>query len=173
MYPLTASKARKAEIKKQYLEYLERLAVDPMIPDPPEAPEVSRVREAIQGTWTMSATKAGERTFPGRPGSHWTIAGDRITTVEAGNSYEGKFRIDPRRTPAVIDCRVEKDPWTGQPLLLKGIFSVEGNILKVCWSSRYTNGGLRPRTFPGDNSPGTDSFVLKRDPKDKPTAKGR
>ncbi len=94
-YPAGADKARKAEIKRQYLAFLEELATRIAIPDLPPTPESRRAWQALQGSWTVTAVQNREWAPRSEVGTHWTINGDRLKTGSPGQRSWGTLRIDP------------------------------------------------------------------------------
>jgi uncharacterized protein (TIGR03067 family) len=162
IYPAGADKARKAEIKRLCLKYLDGLAADLMIPDLIQTPDISRALEALQGAWTVTDIKNQQWLLRGDLGSRWTIVGNRLTTGAPGDWSRGKLRIDPRRTPAAIDCYVADSPF--HDLVLCGIYCLERDTLKVCWSTGRSNTHRRPREFAADRNSQTELFTLRREP---------
>jgi uncharacterized protein (TIGR03067 family) len=88
------------------------------------------------------------------------IRGDRITmTTNGENKSEDQYKLDPKARPKTIDL-IDKE---GQQAL--GIYSLEGDKLRICW----TEGGLpRPAAFATKAGSGVVLFVLVRENPGKP-----
>ena len=145
VYPADADRARKAQIKKQYLEYLEKVTFDTPIPDLIDTADIARARQALQGSWTVIAAENRGRNFS-RPqglalGDLRRPDHDRI----AREWSRGKFRIDPRRRPAAIDCDLD-DTW-GEFSRHMGIFLPRGRHAESVLVGGHVRRGRRPREF--------------------------
>ena len=154
VYPASADKAQKAEIKRRCLKQFEESVNNRMIPDLVETPEIRRVREALQGSWTVIEVDNLSQHLCGGVGSHWSISGDHFKTGSPGEWSRGTFRIDPRRTPAAIDCQVADSPYRDRTLW--GIYSLEGDTFKICFAG---NSG-RPKEFAADRDSETALVAL-------------
>lgn len=64
-----------------------------------------------------------------------------------------QFRLDPTKKPKHIDLEVSKDE------TLQGIYSLEGNMLKLCTSTKPEN---RPTAFTTKKGSGHRLLVFKR-----------
>jgi uncharacterized protein (TIGR03067 family) len=112
--------------------------------------------EALQGDWKLVA---GEES--GKPGKaegkgkelDFKIKGETVTSWLIGvNAVEVslKFKIDSTKNPKTIDLLIE-DKKDAKPKALLGIYSIEGDTLKVCF------GEVRPKEF--KTKPGTADFI--------------
>lgn len=142
----------------------------------PDAPKDAKGRpdlERIQGKWiAVAAEELGERpseeavkrakitfVFRGTTGvfekpGHWNE--DRISTERQSEKFG--FRLRPSLRPKEIDIRSMEEP-DAPGEWIKGIYSLEGDTLKICLSYRH---GRRPKTFTTDEESSTALVVLKR-----------
>jgi RNA polymerase sigma factor (sigma-70 family) len=125
-------------------------------PDPP-APRLAERpdREKLQGTWVaVSQEIAGEsQTDPALAETQFVFAGDRVTYRTGRRTYEGTYRLDPTRSPKVLDLVLD------EPGVMNCIYEVTDTRLKWCW----TKGGPRPGGFDTAKEPdGTVLFVFEK-----------
>lgn len=158
-YPAGLDRAGRAEIRQRYLKHLEEVDFNNPIPDLVETPEICRIREALQGRWALTSL-LGQNCWRlrGGVGDHWVFSGSRLKTGGPGNWSRAVFRLDPRRTPATIDCCMP-DNALGEKRL-RGIFALDRDGLKVCFSE----GNKRPKNFDTDRWSSHRIFLLTRSP---------
>jgi uncharacterized protein (TIGR03067 family) len=108
------------------------------------AQDKEKAAAAIHGSWKgVAAEVSGSRT---RLGSDWEIQEGKITETSAQGKGEWKYRIDPKKMPKEIDLTPSVGPLAGKTL--KGIYTVEGDILKVCYrTAKDPKEQGRPREF--------------------------
>lgn len=163
-YPANASQAEKTKIKKQRLEELEKASYDWPISEWLDNAAVRAMRERLQGAWILMDVQGDFVALRGGKGASWVIAGDRLTTGSPGYRTRGTLRLDPSHTPAWIDFySSDKEPFAAPRSNLKGIFSLDGDKLRVCFSAGGNNGWPRPRQFASDRDYHTYVFTLARD----------
>ena len=120
----------------------------------------------IQGTWTVvelhqvnhQPTKE-EQEFLRSGGYTITVTAD--TLIHSPDKSEGKYRLDPTKTPKVMELLVD------QKVVAKAIYDLKGDDLRICQGRKPPFGGepeaptdfdiakAKPGTFP-------TLFVLRR-----------
>jgi RNA polymerase sigma factor (sigma-70 family) len=138
-----------------------REGAEPSRPEPAPTPRpprdaVSLHHQQLQGTWVavageMDGLPEPEQTyrdlrlvFEGNCVTYWTRKGAQVAT----------FRLNPTKTPQEIDMEFAGN-------ILRGIYHLEGNRLKICW----TKLGRRPRTFhTTEGEPLTFLFLFEKQP---------
>jgi RNA polymerase sigma factor (sigma-70 family) len=168
----------------------------------PKAGESKTDAEAIQGVWRVTAVETeGKERDDDRAkrikSQEWTINADKIfIKVGARAQKEGcPYKMDPTKTPKTIDITertVGGDGEVKSERTRRTIYSLEGDVLKVCYGMSAVeikhddqDVGRRPRPFdPRDlmddggrptelaTKEGSRStlFTLKREPADKDKA---
>lgn len=127
-----------------------------------DAPEARDDAGKLKGLWAMtSVTVLGVRQ-PDDP-----TAGTLITAFD-GESYlrkrgseileEGRYKIDPGKTPRVVDFVITKGQDAGKRML--GIYELEGDTLKICVARAGDK--KRPKRFDGGAGAGTTVVVSRR-----------
>jgi uncharacterized protein (TIGR03067 family) len=138
----------------------ERAHVDTR-PDPtPEMIEEAKRadQKRLQGTWSLSPTNFGGQPTGASEKARWIIDGDKIV-MELKKRVEGKFTLDPARSPRRIDI-VTTATDEEESEEIHGVYELRGDEVYVCLSS-----GDEPRPTSLRPSPDTAevSFVLKRE----------
>lgn len=118
-------------------------------PDKPGPKE----RELLQGSWQfVSVERDGEQEKADVSKRRLVFAGDSLTLWEAQKSEKMTFTLGPEKSPKEIDITPlegrEKDQ------VIKGIYLLEGDLLKLCTINRPKGTEPRPREFrttPEDN----------------------
>ena len=116
--------------------------------------------QLIQGTWEIVSSIDG-----GRPQSTDELADIRVSiTADLFVFQKGTekltgfhYTLDPSKKPRAIDTSHELDP--GKPIVELGIYSLEGDTLKLCLEAV---GKPRPTALESGAGESTHSFVLKR-----------
>lgn len=115
--------------------------------------------QQLQGAWRLLSGALN-----GRPGSadakiRWTVAGDKIV-MELGNRWEGKYTLDPSKSPKRINLVARSDDGA-RAEEIRGVYEVHGDKLCVCLSF-----GDEPRPEILRSSPGAGqvSLALTRQP---------
>jgi uncharacterized protein (TIGR03067 family) len=113
------------------------------------------VGDEIAGAWrVVSVEFAGER-VPGLEGARLEFAqGKKTFTLPSGAVEEGTYTLDPAREPKWIDSTT-----TGRGSREKGIYSIEGDILRLCLSQ---GGKERPEGFATRRNSDLILIVLRR-----------
>ena len=109
--------------------------------DTPSSESGRSEQELLLGTWT---TFLNGRTF-------------NIPVSETKFGSKLLYTIRPEKKPKEIDM-VHRAPKDHPRISIKGIYSLEKNILKVCWAYE----GARPPKFESDVKNGRYLMTLKR-----------
>lgn len=102
-------------------------------------------RDDLQGTWTIKRiVKDGKEVNDKEIGTKVVIKGDRIVGTDEANKevYVVSYKVNPDRNPRTIDMKIVEGKDKGKTA--EGIYSLEGNTLKFCYS--YES-GKRPTAF--------------------------
>jgi uncharacterized protein (TIGR03067 family) len=135
------------------------LSVAAYAPAPLPRPEKKEAKASLEGTWSVvSQGRAGKET-PQRPGSTLkaVITKDRWAFNNNGKpTIEYETVVDDRANPKTVDLKRG-----GLTPLFRGIYTVDGDTLKLCYYPGGV-GGARPKAFdPSDSKQMTMTF--KRD----------
>ena len=110
----------------------------------------------LEGKWTfVSGEKNGNPAGEDMKKAGFEIAKDVMTMTTDMGAFKFKFTIDTKASPAAIDLEITEGP-VGQGSKSKGIISLEGDDLKLCY---IPMGDDRPKKFDGKEA---HLFVLKR-----------
>jgi uncharacterized protein (TIGR03067 family) len=112
-------------------------------PVPPKTSELKK----LAGTWAILSRSTGKgRGRPWRNELKVVIVGDRWKfTLGTRITAEYKIEIDPGKKPREMNLT-----GVGRPINLVGIYSLEGNTLKVCYAlARNGSKVARPTAFTG------------------------
>jgi uncharacterized protein (TIGR03067 family) len=121
------------------------LVLPALASDSPRDDDSATVAAGVEGTWELLGY-----TFDGRPGntgSDWGMifrAGEWEWTGSSQNP-KGNYTVDRRHSPAWVDRTTTN---YAANYTLKGIYRIDGNILKMAW---FPNSDARPQNF--DPSP--------------------
>lgn len=137
----------------------ERAHVDPR-PDPTPAmiEEAKRAdQKRLQGTWSISSGTFGGQASEATKKARWIIDGNKIV-MEVEKRVEGKFTLDPAKSPRRIDI-VTTATDGKESEQIHGVYELRGDELYVC-----LNSGDEPRPTSLRASKGTAqvSFLLER-----------
>jgi uncharacterized protein (TIGR03067 family) len=122
-------------------------------------------KDAIQGTWRVHAFeeegKDAATTDEGKKlkEATVTITGDKIIAKSQGDVREQMYLLYPASKPKAIDID------NGKGRTLKGVYSLDGNTLKICWPSDPDGG--RPAEVASKEGSKSKLLVLKREARDK------
>jgi uncharacterized protein (TIGR03067 family) len=111
--------------------------------------------ETIEGKWKVVSVELAGAPVPGLEGAELRLdGGKKVFNLPGGRAEKGTYRLDAAKRPAEIDSTTE-----GKDGTEKGIFTVEGDTLKLCIS---TKGGPRPREFTTNKDTDHLLIVLRR-----------
>jgi RNA polymerase sigma factor (sigma-70 family) len=116
---------------------------------PPQAttPAIAQDLDRLQGTWVIVSSEVdGQKDNFGE--LRLTFAGDRVTYHSTKGEESAPLRLNASATPKEIDIDFEGGT-------LPGIYEIEGNRLKWCWSK----GHRRPASF-DTAAPGSDILTF-------------
>ena len=109
----------------------------------------------IDGTWLVDSVEFAGVPVPGLESSELTFDnGSKSFRLPDGRVEKGTYTLDTSQQPYWIDATTE-----GKPNREKGIFSIEGTILKLCLAQ---NGGERPERFVAQPNSDQILIVLRR-----------
>lgn len=94
-------------------------------------------QESIQGVWRVVSTQSNGMWHKCNTDRYYVFDGD---TMRCGEE-RGKFDLHPGKAPKQIDWRTRPFPWPARP----GIYSVEGDELKLCFAAEGLLGGHQSR----------------------------
>jgi len=138
----------------------ERASVDTRPePTPAMIEEAKRAdQKRLQGIWSISSGTVGGQSSGASEKARWIIDGNKIV-LELKDRVEGKFALDPAKSPRRIDI-VTAATDDEESEEIHGVYEFRGDDLYVCLSS-----GDEPRPTNLRPSPDTAqvSFVLKRE----------
>jgi uncharacterized protein (TIGR03067 family) len=126
------------------------------------APSQAMIEEAIrtdkkrlQGTWSVVSENVGGQSRRTEGDSHgsWIIDGDKIV-MQTDGRREGKFTIDPSKSPRQIDITVASSDGKKEETI-RGVYELRGDDLYVCLAS-----GDAPRPLDLRAASGTDQVWL-------------
>jgi uncharacterized protein (TIGR03067 family) len=116
--------------------------------------------EPLSGFWNV--VKAGEKANA-TTGDHWIIEGKKIT-LHRGGKLDGHmtYKSDAAGYPKTIDLTPDRGPAKGKTL--KGIYELDGNMLKICYVSPATENPERTKRPKEIGEKGTVTLVFARVP---------
>jgi uncharacterized protein (TIGR03067 family) len=125
--------------------------------DDPQQDGVKKEMAKFQGTWKFISMEVDGTKTPYK-GLTVVLKGDQWTVCE-GDRCAAKvtFELNPTKKPQTIDL-VDVD--VEKKRLIRGIYSLEGETLTVCY--RNSEKGHRPTEFATKPDSGLVLFVLKR-----------
>jgi uncharacterized protein (TIGR03067 family) len=111
---------------------------------------------AVQGSWTLVSVESdGEiQEFSGRP-FRWVIKG---ASVRYGGQPLAELALDPLTTPKNLDLT-----FLNPKRVYEGVYSVDGDTLKVCVNRRTEGVKERPVGFATRGKPDLRLLVFRRD----------
>jgi uncharacterized protein (TIGR03067 family) len=126
------------------------------------AEKLKAVRDELnrfEATWKFVSIDVEGRAVPAeRFGKdRLVLKGKKFTTTVGGNTTEGIFKIDPTVTPKTIDITFTDGP--GKDNSQKGIYELDGNTQKICWSAP---GKPRPTEFEAKPKSGRMLQILEK-----------
>jgi uncharacterized protein (TIGR03067 family) len=129
------------------------LLISPILASAGEAPS------ELQGTWKLvSVETQGESKELGERQPRLVIKGDTATHAGAKTAT---MTVDTTATPKIIDLRLVNPDRT-----YEGIYSVEGDTLKICVNKQTEGAKERPESFSTKNHDSWTLLVFERDKND-------
>ena len=106
--------------------------------------DTKRTKDKLQGTWAVMSVKSNNPDLDYLfKDLKLIFVGDKLTFKHKSGIEEQQYRLDPSKQPNVIDLISDRALNKNKPLL--GIYLLEGDDLKLCWSKR--DGEDRPTAF--------------------------
>jgi uncharacterized protein (TIGR03067 family) len=122
----------------------------------PKEDDAKKELEKWQGTWTLvGAEEKGQKLSDDQLKQvpvTLIVKDDKFTIKFGEQSMEGTFKIDPAKKPKAYDAKGTDAE--GKTHESKGIYEIEGDMLKVCFVSADKE---RPKEFKADA--GSDSLI--------------
>jgi uncharacterized protein (TIGR03067 family) len=133
--------------------------------DDPKKEAPGKDREKLQGAWVVVAWEHDGKALSEQAikTCQVTVTGDKWVLKTPGPSVEFQFELDPAARPKALDKWIPREGEARQ--VLPGIYEVDGDTLKHCWTDP---GQERPKEFTTKKGTGTNLMVFKRE---KPKAK--
>jgi uncharacterized protein (TIGR03067 family) len=117
-------------------------------------------KSELEGTWKGdSLEKAGQQLDEHAKTVRWEITGDKITVIEGDLRVQGTVTVDSKKSPKTIDVEAKGDGGRIS-LVLIGIYSLEGDVLKACYAA--AKDAKRPKEFKTTSGSDQVLLVLKR-----------
>ena len=125
--------------------------------DEKTAPEKEEMTK-FQGTWAVTSAERDGKPDQALKGARITFEGDTFTRKTEADTVHGTYRLDPKQSPKETGATYTDGPLRGKKVF--GIYSLEGDSLKICYSEPGKNAPLDFTSKPGS---GRILLVLKRD----------
>ncbi len=120
-------------------------------------------KELLQGDWAMVSYETAGKVDPDavKQGVRLTIEGDRFTLRPklALHFAHGTFTLDRGKQPKSIDFMQKYGLPQEKPVLVPGIYELDGRTMKIC---RATSGDKRPTEFTTKPHSGMELFIFRR-----------
>jgi uncharacterized protein (TIGR03067 family) len=115
-------------------------------------------QEKLRGQWTIVSGEVGGRPDPETKGLRMTFAGNRFAVSSRVEVLlNGNMRLDPTTEPKAVDVFFTEGPNKGKTR--RGIYALEGDDLKMCYSEF---GMERPKEFTTISGTGHFLFFYRR-----------
>ena len=99
--------------------------------------------DLIKGRWKVVSSEEAGRAQQFGNGAHFLITADTFSIKPSqGDPLKLKYKLDTTQQPKAIDTFHAIDP--GNPIVQRGIYSLEGDDLKLCIAG---SGQPRPQKF--------------------------
>ncbi len=136
------------------------LATSLMAGEPPRQDAVKKDLDGIQGTWKMVALEADGKQAPAEMVAALKLIfkDDTLTFTPGEPGYSNyTYKLDPTTKPARFDMTHADGPKKGETD--KGIYSLEGNHLRICFGKADT----RPKEFSTTAGSGVGMYTMERE----------
>lgn len=118
--------------------------------------------DQLKGTWRVAAIEVGAKATPDETirklNLHYVFDGDQLSYSRPGSPHGTtqpvKFTLDVAVNPKRIT-------WDQSPPA-RGIYSLEGNKLVICWMAEENAAAGYPTAFVSQASPKTELITLER-----------
>jgi uncharacterized protein (TIGR03067 family) len=133
--------------------------------DTRQAPTSAMIEEAIrndrqqlQGTWKMTSGTVRGKSSEVKTTASWIVTDDKIV-IEMGERWEGKFSLDPAKSPRRIDI-VTISPDGKKTEEIRGVYELRDGDLYVCLAF---GDEARPANLRSSSDSSAVSLILKRE----------
>lgn len=119
------------------------------------AQEKREPQSALEATWIVQSVESAGQIIEGLKGAELVLSsgGKKVFTLPGGVVEKGTYSVDLKKTPAEIDSTTD-----GKAGTQRGIFTIEGDTLKMCLATQ----GTRPTKFATQSGSDLLLIVLKR-----------
>jgi uncharacterized protein (TIGR03067 family) len=116
-------------------------------------------QDKIQGTWTFVTVEKGgvESTNDIPKDAKVIFTTDKVKIQAEGKEMEIGYKLDPSKKPGHIDLTINEG---GKDAVLKGVYKLEGDTLKVCFAGP---GEKRPTELRSELGSSEMYVVMKRE----------
>lgn len=111
--------------------------------------------EKLKGMWVLTSLEKDGKSLPGEKDEIVVISAGKITTGKPNDQAETRYKVDSTKNPKTIDIT----PETADLGVIRGIYQIEGDVLKICTGQP---GKERPTRFETKPDSGHSLAVLKR-----------
>jgi uncharacterized protein (TIGR03067 family) len=118
-----------------------------------------KAADKLQGTWTVVSVVIDGKENPKAKDDKVTFDGAKLIVKHKDDAHEATYKLDPAQKPKAIDITPTDGP--NKDKVMKGIYSIDGDDLKVCWTEDPDND--RPKEFESKEGSGLRFATLKRD----------
>jgi uncharacterized protein (TIGR03067 family) len=112
----------------------------------------------LQGAWVVVSAERDGKPDDDLKGARFTFEGDAFTRKTSSGTVHGTYRLDPKQSPKETGATFTDGPLKGKKVF--GIYAVDGDTLKLCYSEPGKNA---PLDFTSKAGSGHLLVVLKRD----------
>jgi uncharacterized protein (TIGR03067 family) len=118
-------------------------------------------RANLQGTWTVKSVHGftKEKAKEELAELKLTFEGDTLSARWGDKSAEATYTLNAAGDPRQIDVTLTKGPEEVQGRLFRGIYSLEGNTLRLAWRKA---GEERPKEFVREGQPEVFEIFLEK-----------
>jgi len=116
--------------------------------DKPESDAVKKEMDKLQGYWEVTAAEGAGLDADAKQ-LKLVFTGDKLAFSKGNKAvHEATYKVDPSQKPRTIDITHVTGPQQGKTF--RGIYELEGDQLKICWSGdgekRSTEFAVKPKT---------------------------
>lgn len=119
--------------------------------------DIQKEQEKIKGAWKITALESEGASE--KEDASLTFGDDKLTVAFKDEKKTAAYKLDPSSQPKSIDIIPDDGPEKGKTI--KGIYSLDGDALKLCFAS--TPKKDRPTEFVTKKDSGSVLMVLKKE----------